>query len=135
MRRHIAIKERTNPDHHAVTTVLGVEAVADDLGHHRQGTTKAQSMEEPEGPELPPGHTTRKTMKKRWERRDLLIEFAPHQYPKVSNCLTISKNTMDPRSRNHGSQITYRQRRIQRGASGGQATPSVKQPGPVLVLG
>jgi hypothetical protein len=65
MRRHIAIKERTSPDHHTITTVLGVEVVADDLGYHHQGTTKAQSMEEPEGLELPPRHTTMKTMKKR----------------------------------------------------------------------
>jgi hypothetical protein len=52
---------------------------------------------------------TTKTMKKRWEHRALLEEFAPHQYPKVSNYLMISKNTMDPRSHNHGSQIIYRQ--------------------------
>jgi hypothetical protein len=95
MRRHIAIKECTTPNHHAVTTALGAEAVGDDLGHHRQDTTKAQSMEEPEGPELPPRHTTMKTTKKRWERRALLIEFAPHQYPRVSNYPTISKNMMD----------------------------------------
>jgi hypothetical protein len=47
--------------------------------------------------------------KKRWERRDLLIGFAPHQYPRVSNFPTISKNTMDPMSHNHGSQTTYMQ--------------------------
>jgi hypothetical protein len=65
-------------------------------------------MEEHEDPGLPPRHTTTKTTKKRWECRALLIEFAPHQYPRVSNYPTISKNTMDPRSRNHGSQTTYR---------------------------
>jgi hypothetical protein len=83
MRRHIAIKECTNPDHHAVTTVLGAKAVVNDLGHHHQDTTKAQGMEELEGPELPPRHTTTKTTKKRCERHALLIEFAPHQYPRV----------------------------------------------------
>jgi hypothetical protein len=103
MRRHIAIKERINPDHHAVTSVLGTGVVADDLGHHRQDTTKAQSREEPEGPGLPPRHTTTKTTKKRWEHRALLIEFAPHQYPRVSNYPMTSKSMMDPRSRNRGS--------------------------------
>jgi hypothetical protein len=66
-------------------------------------------MEEPEGPELPPRDTTTEMMKKRWEHRALLIEFAPHQYPRVSNYPTISKNMMDPKSRNPASQITYRQ--------------------------
>jgi hypothetical protein len=102
-------KERINLGHHAITIVLGAGVVADDLGHHRQDTTKAQSMEEPEGPVLPPRHTTMKTTEKRWERRALLIEFAPHQYPKVSNYPTTIKSTMDPRSRSHGSQITCRQ--------------------------
>jgi hypothetical protein len=109
MRRHIAIKEHINLDHHAVRAVLSARVVADDLGHHFQDTTKAQIIEEPEGPGLPPRHTTTKMMKKRWERRALLIEFAPYQYPRVSNYPTISKITMDPRSRSHGSQITCRQ--------------------------
>jgi hypothetical protein len=109
MRRHIATKERINPDHHAVTIVLGTGVVADDLDHHRQDNTKSQSMEEPEGPGLPPRHTTTKTAKKRWEHRALLIEFAPHQYPRVLNYPMTNKNTMDPRSRNRGSQITCRQ--------------------------
>jgi hypothetical protein len=73
MRRHITIKERINLGHHAITIVLGTGLVADDLGHHRQDTAKSQSTEEPEGPGLPPGHTTTKMMKKRWERRALLI--------------------------------------------------------------
>jgi hypothetical protein len=46
---------------------------------------------------------------KEWEHRALLAEFAPHQYPKVSNYPMISKNTMDPRSHHHGSQIICRQ--------------------------
>jgi hypothetical protein len=66
-------------------------------------------MEEPEGPRLPLGHTTTKTMKKIWEHHALLAEFAPHQDPKVSNYLMISKNTTDPRSHHHGPQIIYRQ--------------------------
>jgi hypothetical protein len=47
MRRHIAIKECIKLDYHAVTADLNAGVVADDLGHHRQDTTKAQSMEEP----------------------------------------------------------------------------------------
>jgi hypothetical protein len=66
-------------------------------------------MEEHKDPGLPPGHATTKTTKKRWERRALLIEFAAHQYPRVSNYPMISKNMMDPKSHNHGSQTTYRQ--------------------------
>jgi hypothetical protein len=46
---------------------------------------------------------------KRWEHRALLAEFAPHQYRKVSNYPMISKNMMDPRSHNYGSQIICRQ--------------------------
>jgi hypothetical protein len=65
MRRHITTKEHTNPDHHIITGVLGAGAVADDLGHHRQENTKNQSMEEPEGLELPPRNMTTKTTKKR----------------------------------------------------------------------
>jgi hypothetical protein len=108
-RRHIAIKERISPGYHAVTAVLGTGVVADDLDHHRQDITKDQSMEELEGLGLPPRHMTTKTTKKRWEHRALLIEFAPHQYPRVSNCPTTSKSMMDPRSHNHGCQITCRQ--------------------------
>jgi hypothetical protein len=105
MRRYIAIKVRIRLDHHAVTAVLGVEVVADVLGHHRQNITKAQSMEEPKDPGLLLRHTTMKTTKKRWEHRALLVEFAPHQYPKVSNYPMISKNMMDLRIHDHGSQI------------------------------
>jgi hypothetical protein len=109
MKRHIATKVHTSPDHHAVTTVLGIGVVADDLGHHHQNTTKAQGVEEPEDPGLPLRHMTTKKIKKRWEHRALLAEFTPHQYPKVSNYPMISKNTMDPRSHNHASQIICRQ--------------------------
>jgi hypothetical protein len=108
MRRHIVTKERKNLDYHTITAVLGAGVVADDLGHHRQDTKKAQSMEEPEGPGLPPRHTTTKMTKKRWGRRALLIEFTPHQYPKVSNYPMTSKSTMDHKSRNRGSQVIYR---------------------------
>jgi hypothetical protein len=99
---------RTILDHHAITTVLGTRVIADDLGHHRQNIMKAQGMEEPDGPRLPLRHMTTKTIKKRWAHRALLVEFAPHQYPKVSNYPMISKNTTDPRSHHHGSQIIYR---------------------------
>jgi hypothetical protein len=109
MKRHIATKVRTSLDHHAVTTVLDTRVVADDLGHHRQNTKKAQGVEEPKDPGLPLRHMTTKTMKKRWEHRALLAEILPHQYPKVSNYPMISKNTMDPRSHNHDFQIIYRQ--------------------------
>jgi hypothetical protein len=34
---------------------------------------------------------TMKRIKKRWAHHALLAEFAPHQYPKVSNYLMISK--------------------------------------------
>jgi hypothetical protein len=47
--------------------------------------------------------------KKRWGRRALLTEFTPHQYPRVSNYPTTSKNMTNLRSHNHGSRITYRQ--------------------------
>jgi hypothetical protein len=109
MKRHTATKVHTSLDHHAITTVLGTGVVADDLGQHHQNTTKAQDMEEPEGPELPPGHMTTKTMKKRWAHRSLLAVFAPHQYPKVSNYPMIGKNMIDPMSHHHGSRIICRQ--------------------------
>jgi hypothetical protein len=109
MKRHTAIKVHTSLDHHIVTTVLGTGVVANDPGQHRQNTTKAQGVEEPEGPGFLLGHMTTMMTKKRWVHYALLAEFAPHQYPKVSNYPMISKNTKDPRSHHHGSQITYRQ--------------------------
>jgi hypothetical protein len=109
MKRHTAIKVHTSLDHHAVTIVLGTGVVADDIGQYLQNTTKAQGMEEPEGPGLPPGHMATKTTKMRWAHHALLVKFAPHQYPKVLNYPMISKNTTDPRSHHHGSQIIYRQ--------------------------
>jgi hypothetical protein len=78
MKRHTATKVHTSLDHHAITTVLGTGVIADDLGQYHQNTTKAQGMEEPEGPGLPPGHVTMTTTKKRWAHRALLAEFAPH---------------------------------------------------------
>jgi hypothetical protein len=91
--------------------VLGTEVATDDLEHHHQGDTKARSMEEPEDPGPPPKHTTMKTTKKRWGRRALLTGFALRQYPRVSNYLMINKNMMDLRNPNHGSRITYKQRK------------------------
>jgi hypothetical protein len=103
MKRHIATKVHTSLDHRAVIAVLGIGVAADDLGHHRQNITKAQSMEEPKDPGLLLRHTTTKTTKKRLEHCSLLAEFALHQYPKVANYLLTSKNMMDLRSHDHGS--------------------------------
>jgi hypothetical protein len=108
MKRHTATKAHTSLDHHAVTTVLGTGVVADDLGQYHQNSTKAQRIEEPEDPGLPPGHMTTTIMRNRLAHCALLAEFALHQYPRVSNCPMISKNTTDPRSHHHGSQIIYR---------------------------
>jgi hypothetical protein len=85
MKRHTATKVHTSLDNHAATTVLSTGVVTDDLGQYHQNTTKAQGMEDPEGPGLPPGHMTMMMMKKIWAHRSLLAEFALHQYPKVSN--------------------------------------------------
>jgi hypothetical protein len=79
MKKHITTKVHASLDHHAITTVLGTGVVVDDLGQYLQNTTKAQGMEEPKGPGLPPGHMTMKMMKKRWAHRALLVEFAQHQ--------------------------------------------------------
>jgi hypothetical protein len=48
------------------------------LGRHHQNIIKAQGMEEPKDLGLLLKHTTMKMMKKRWEHRALLAEFAPH---------------------------------------------------------
>jgi hypothetical protein len=85
MKRHIATRVRISLDHHVITIVLGIGVVADDLGHHRQGTTKAQGTEESEDPALPPRRMITKTTKKRWEHRALLVEFAPRLYLKGLN--------------------------------------------------
>jgi hypothetical protein len=108
MKRHIATKVRTSQDHHAVTTVLGIGVVADDLGHYRQGITKAQGTEEPEDPALPPRHMITKTTKKKWEHRALLAEFAPQLYLNGLNYPMNNRNTTDLRSHSHGSQIICR---------------------------
>jgi hypothetical protein len=52
-RRRIATKEPINQDHHANTTVLGIEVVVDDLGRHHQDNTTVQRPKEPDDPELP----------------------------------------------------------------------------------
>jgi hypothetical protein len=116
MRRHIATKVCTSLDHHIVTIVLGVEAEVNDPGHHRQSTTKAQEMEEPEDQNLPIKHMIMKTMKKRWERHALLVECVPPPCPKDSNCPIISRNTTDHRSHRNGSQIICKQSKIFRGS-------------------
>jgi hypothetical protein len=43
---------------------------------------------------------TTKMMKKRWEHRASLAEFAPHLYPKGLNYPMTSRSTMDPSSPN-----------------------------------
>jgi hypothetical protein len=126
MKKHIATKVCTSLDHHAVTTVLGTGVVADDLGYHRQGITKAQGTEEPEDPALPPRHMITKTTKKRWEQRDLLAEFTPHLYLKGLNCPMTNRNMMDLRSHNHGSQIICKKpntRRLKRNSDAKSAAP------------
>jgi hypothetical protein len=98
------MKVHTNPDHHAVTTVLGAEGGVGDLGHHHQNTTTSQGTEEPKEPSLLGKHTTTK----RWEHHALLAEFAALPYPKGSNYPMISRNMTDLRSHSHGSQIIYK---------------------------
>jgi hypothetical protein len=72
MYQRITTKVRTNLDHRTVTSVLGTGVAVDDLGHHRQNTTKAQDMKEPEDPSLPLKNAITKTMKKRWEHNALI---------------------------------------------------------------
>jgi hypothetical protein len=103
------MKVPINPDHHAVTAVLGTEAGVDDLGHHHQNTTTAQGMKEPEDPSLPNKYTTMKTTKKKWEHHALLAEFAEPPYPKDLNYPMTSRSMTGPRNHSHGSQITYKQ--------------------------
>jgi hypothetical protein len=103
------MKALINLDHHAVTTVLGIEAGVDDLGHHHQNTTTVRGMKEPKDPSHPRKHTTMKTTKKRWERHASLVEFAAPPYLKDSNYPMISRNMMRPMSYSHGSQTTYKQ--------------------------
>jgi hypothetical protein len=93
-----------NPGHHAITIVLGIEAGVDNPGHHHQNITTAHNMKEPEDPSLQNTHTTMKTTKRRCERHPLLAQFAEPPYPKDSNSPMINRNTMGPKSRDHGSQ-------------------------------
>jgi hypothetical protein len=102
------MKVPINPDHNAVTTVLDAEAGVNDPGHHHQNVTTAHDMEEPKDLNLHNKRTITKTTKKRWERHALLTEFAEPPYLKVSNYPIINRNTTSPRSRNHGSQTTYK---------------------------
>jgi hypothetical protein len=62
------MKALINPDHHAVTAVLGTGAGVDDLGHHHPNTTIVHSINEPKDLSLPRKHTTMKMTKRRWER-------------------------------------------------------------------
>jgi hypothetical protein len=103
------MKALINPDHHAVTTVLGTEAGANDLGHRHQNITTVRGMKEPEDPSHPRKHTTTKTTKRRWECHALLVEFTTPPYLKDSNYPMISRNMTGLRSHSHGSQTTYKQ--------------------------
>jgi hypothetical protein len=103
------MKALTNPDHHAVTIVLDIQAGADDLGHRHQKITTVRGMKEPEDPSLPRKRTTTKTTKRRWERHVLLAEFAALSYLRDSNYPMISRNMTDLRSHSHGSQTIYKQ--------------------------
>jgi hypothetical protein len=102
------MKVHTNPDHQAVTIVLGAEAGVDDPGHHHQNTATAQGTKEPKDLSLPRKRTTTKTTKRRWELHALLAEFAALPYPKDSNYPMISRNMMDLMSHSHGSQTIYK---------------------------
>jgi hypothetical protein len=102
-------RRHTRQDHLAVTIVLGTEVVVDDLDRHHQNSMGAQSMEEPEDLDLQIESMAMKMMKKRWEHRALLAEFAPRQYPKDSNYLTTNKSTTGHKSHSHGSRITCKQ--------------------------
>jgi hypothetical protein len=98
-----------NPDHHAVTIVIDIEAGVDDLGRHHQNTTIAHDMKEPEDPSLQNKRTTMKMMKRRWERHALLTEFVEPPYLKGSNYPMINRNMTGPRSHDHGFQTTCKQ--------------------------
>jgi hypothetical protein len=52
---------------------------------------------------------TMKTMKKRWARYALPEGFAEREYPKDSNCHTISKSMMGRTNPDYGYQTTYKQ--------------------------
>jgi hypothetical protein len=75
-----------------------------DLDSHHQN-----NMEEPEDPDLQTKNVTMKMTKKRWGHRALPAGFAPHQYPRDSNYLTINKSMTDHRNHSHGSQTIYKQ--------------------------
>jgi hypothetical protein len=103
-KKHINTKKCTKQGHLAVTTVLGAEAASIDLArHHRSSSVELEDHD----PQMK--NATTKTMKRRWGRHALPVGFAPLQFPKDLSYLMISKNTMDQRNHNHGSQTTYMQ--------------------------
>jgi hypothetical protein len=106
--RHITRRKHTSQDRLAVTIVLGVEAVVDDLDRHRQNSMGAQSMEELENLDLQTEGTAMKTTKKRWEHRALPVGFALRQYLRGLNYPMINKSTMDHKNHSHGSEIIYK---------------------------
>jgi hypothetical protein len=90
------MKVPINPDHCAVTTVLGIEAGFEDLDHHQQSITTARGMEEPKDLSLQNKRTITKTTKRRWEHHALLTEFTEPSYLKDSNYPMISRNMTGP---------------------------------------
>jgi hypothetical protein len=103
------MKVHKNPDHHAITVVIGTEAEVDDPGHCHQNTSTTQSTKEPKDPSLLRKHTITKTTKRRWELHALLAGFTALPYPKDSNYPMISRNMTDLRSHSHGSQTIDKQ--------------------------
>jgi hypothetical protein len=108
-RRHLTTRKHTSQGHLAVTIVLGIEAVVDDLDRHHQDTMGAQNMEEPEDLDLQTESTAMKTTKRRWEHHASPAGFALRQYPRGSNYLMINKSTTDHRFHSRGSQTIYEQ--------------------------
>jgi hypothetical protein len=77
---------RTPKNHRIVTTVLGEEAEADNLGLHHHDTIIAQGTEgKVDDPDLRDIHTTTKMTKLRWGHHASPKGFAEHRYPKDSS--------------------------------------------------
>jgi hypothetical protein len=89
--------------HHAITTVLGVEAEIDGLDLHRHDTIVARNTgEEADGQNLQDIRRIMKTTKSSCGRRALLAELAEHQDPKDSNYPMISRSMMDRKNPSRG---------------------------------
>jgi hypothetical protein len=73
--------------------IMAHEGVMQEISSHRPGLTD---------PAMSGKKETMRTRKQRWGRYALPIGFIEHKYPKDSNYLTISKNTMDHRNPSYG---------------------------------